>query len=98
MVYQLVIPAMDSAQELRVLEWHKAERDVVEADDLLVELETSKAVVEVRSPRACVLRKIEVAQGGWATAGPAIAWFSDTADEPLLPGSGQDLVPRWTVI
>jgi pyruvate dehydrogenase E2 component (dihydrolipoamide acetyltransferase) len=98
MIYQLVIPAMEGTDELRVLHWHKAEGDAVQAEQLLVELETDKAVVEVRSPRPCVLRKIFVNQGGWAPVGPPLAWFSDTADEPVDAAGASDFAPLWEVI
>jgi pyruvate/2-oxoglutarate dehydrogenase complex dihydrolipoamide acyltransferase (E2) component len=97
MIYQLVVPA-GGVEELRLLQWHKAEGDVVETDELLVELETDKAIVEVRSGRACVLRKIAVSQGEWATVGPPLAFFSDTADEALQTDQPGDLMPKWEVI
>jgi pyruvate dehydrogenase E2 component (dihydrolipoamide acetyltransferase) len=98
MVYQLVLPQMEGTEELRVLQWHKTEGDVVEPEQMLVELETDKAVVEVRSPRACVLRKIFVNQGGWAPVGPPLAWFSDTPDEALEAERADDLKPLWEIM
>jgi pyruvate/2-oxoglutarate dehydrogenase complex dihydrolipoamide acyltransferase (E2) component len=98
MVYQLVVPSMGGAEELRVLQWHKQEGDLVEPQELLVELETDKAIVEVRSPRSCVLRRIAVNQGDWAGVGPPVAWFSDAADEPLEAPAVGDLRPRWEIL
>jgi pyruvate/2-oxoglutarate dehydrogenase complex dihydrolipoamide acyltransferase (E2) component len=93
MVYQLVLPNMEGSAELRVLQWHKTEGDPIEADQMLLELETDKAVVEVRSPKPCVLRKIFVSQGGWAKVGVPLAWFSDSPDEPLDTGKASNLHP-----
>src|SRR6185369_11928658 len=98
MIYQLVVPAMGGVEELRVLQWHKNEGDEVQLDQLLVELETDKAIVEVRSPRACFLRKVAVNQGDWASVGPPLAFLSDTADEPLHTDQAGDFAPRWEVI
>jgi pyruvate/2-oxoglutarate dehydrogenase complex dihydrolipoamide acyltransferase (E2) component len=98
MIYQLVVPAMGGVEELRVLQWHKAEGDTVDADQLVVELETDKAIVEVRSPRGCVLRKIGVTQGDWAKVGPPLAWFSDTADETLQTDKAGDFMPLWEIV
>jgi pyruvate/2-oxoglutarate dehydrogenase complex dihydrolipoamide acyltransferase (E2) component len=98
MIYQLVVPSMGGVQELRVLQWHRAEGERLEADQLLLELETEKAVVEVRSPRACVLRKIAVEQGGWAQVGPALAYLSDDVGETIQSDSAEDFLPKWEVI
>jgi len=97
MIYRLVVPPVEGVEELRVLQWHKAEGEDVRLEQLLVELETDKAIVEVRSPRACVLRKIAVRQGEWTLTGPPLAWFSDTTEEPLLLDAASDLMPRWEV-
>lgn len=98
MIYKLVIPAMGGVEELRLLQWHKAEGDKIGGEELLCELETDKAIVEVRSPRACVLRKIGVAQGGWATVGPPLAWLSDEAEEALNVDQANDFMPRWEIV
>ncbi len=49
--------------EGRVLRWHKAEGDPVKKDEVICEVETEKAVFEVKSPIAGVLLKIVVAEG-----------------------------------
>lgn len=98
MIYQFAVPAMDGTEEMRILEWHKTEGDPIGADELLVELETDKAVVEIRSPVACVVRKIAVEQGGWAPIGPPIAWFSDTPEEALDLQSAKDFAPLWEIM
>jgi pyruvate/2-oxoglutarate dehydrogenase complex dihydrolipoamide acyltransferase (E2) component len=98
MIYQLTIPSMGGIEELRVLQWHRREGEQVETDQLLLELETDKAVVEVRSPRPCVLRKIGVEQGGWAPVGPAIAWFSDGSAEALDASTSSDFMAQWEVL
>jgi pyruvate/2-oxoglutarate dehydrogenase complex dihydrolipoamide acyltransferase (E2) component len=89
---------MGGVEELRVLQWHKSEGDAIELDQLVLELETDKAVVEVRSPRACVLRRIGVEQGDWAQVGPAIAWFSDQSSEAFESTPASDFLPQWEVI
>jgi pyruvate dehydrogenase E2 component (dihydrolipoamide acetyltransferase) len=49
--------------EGRVLRWHKAEGDPVSKDEVICEVETEKAVFEVKSPIDGVLLKIAVAAG-----------------------------------
>jgi 2-oxoglutarate dehydrogenase E2 component (dihydrolipoamide succinyltransferase) len=97
MIYQLVVPA-GGVEELRVLQWHKTAGEQVQPDELVVELETDKAIVEVRSERACVLRKIAINQGDWATIGPPLAFFSDTAEEPLQTDQAGSFMSKWEVI
>jgi pyruvate dehydrogenase E2 component (dihydrolipoamide acetyltransferase) len=98
MNYKLVIPALAGLGELRVLQWHKAEGDSITVDQLLVELETDRAVVEVRSPRACVLRKIDVRQSDWVQVGPPLAWLTDSADEALDADKAADFMPHWEIV
>ncbi len=48
MAVDVVVPAVgESVQEGMVYKWHKATGDYVEMDDVLVELETDKATVEI---------------------------------------------------
>lgn len=49
--------------EGRVLRWHKAEGDPVKKDEVICEVETEKAVFEVKSPIDGVLLKIVVPEG-----------------------------------
>ena len=49
--------------EATVVEWLKKEGDVVEPDDMVVAIETSKATEELPSPVAGVVRKILVEEG-----------------------------------
>lgn len=50
-------------KEGRVLRWHKAEGDPVKKDEVICEVETEKAVFEVKSPIDGVLLKIVVPAG-----------------------------------
>ena len=84
MIYMLAIPGpIEDVRELRVLEWHRATGQVVQADDLVVELETHKAIVEIRAGQKGILREILVADGGWCAIGQPLALLSDDADETL---------------
>jgi pyruvate/2-oxoglutarate dehydrogenase complex dihydrolipoamide acyltransferase (E2) component len=86
MIYQLsvtaVVPGVD---EIRILEWHKRPGEAIAVGDLLVELETHKAVIEIRAYQPGVLRQILANAGDWRTIGLAIALFSSTPDEAIPP-------------
>ena len=50
MIYQLLVPGpIKNVAEVRILEWHGAPGKVFSPGDLIVELETHKAVIEVRA-------------------------------------------------
>ena len=84
MIYMLAVPGpIEDVMELRVLEWHRAAGQVIQCDDLVVELETHKAIVEVRAGQTGVLREILVADGGWCAIGQPLALLSDDANEAL---------------
>jgi pyruvate/2-oxoglutarate dehydrogenase complex dihydrolipoamide acyltransferase (E2) component len=95
MIYQLTVPAaVPGVEEIRILEWHGAPGTVIEAGDLIVELETHKAIIEVRAAQAGVLRQILAQAGDWRTIGLPLAFFSSEADE-VLPSdaSGATAMP-----
>ena len=84
MLYQLTVPGpIDDVEELRVLDWHVQPDQAFAAGDLVVELETHKAVVEVRAVRPGILRTILAPPGDWQRLGHALAMVSDAPDEPL---------------
>lgn len=74
---------IQSSHELRVLEWHIKEGDFCRAGSLLVELESFKAIIELRVQQEAFLRKIVVPAGGSQGLGKPIAVFSDAIDEPM---------------
>ncbi|MCE2574219.1 lipoyl domain-containing protein [Komagataeibacter sp. FNDCR2] len=87
MIYQLSVPAaVPGVEEIRILEWHGEPGTAFETGDLIVELETHKAVVEVRAGQPGVLRVIDAQPGDWLGIGLRLALFTDTADEALPEG------------
>lgn len=58
-VFEVKVPAVgESVQEGEVYKWHKADGDMVELDDVLVELETDKATVEIVAESSGVLERV----------------------------------------
>jgi len=96
MISKLAVPGpIEDVEELRVLAWHGAPGTAFAPGALIVELETHKAVVEVRAARPGILRAILCEPGSWEKVGNALALFSDDPDE-TLPGSATAL-PPWIV-
>ncbi|GGE11039.1 hypothetical protein GCM10011390_32620 [Aureimonas endophytica] len=92
MIYQLSVPpAVPNVAEIRILEWHGAVGTHFAPGDLIVELETHKAIVEVRANQAGVLRRIEAEPGDWRAIGTALALFADEAGEALESAAAHDL-------
>lgn len=84
MIYKLTIPQLAAdLEEIRVLEWHGAPGDAFAAGELIVELETHKALVEVRAGQSGTLRTILTDAGQWQKIGGAVALLSDDAAEAL---------------
>src|SRR5579863_6837639 len=96
MIYQLSVPAaVPGIEEIRILEWQGGPGTAFAIGDLIVELETHKAVVEVRAGQAGILRTIMAEAGEWRQVGLPLALFSESAETPLpdsLAAAGELLV------
>jgi pyruvate/2-oxoglutarate dehydrogenase complex dihydrolipoamide acyltransferase (E2) component len=83
MFYKISVPAVADVEEIRVLEWHGDVGHQFNAGDLVVELETHKAIVEVRAGQPGVLRKILSESGNWQQIGLPLAIMSDGEGDNL---------------
>jgi 2-oxoglutarate dehydrogenase E2 component (dihydrolipoamide succinyltransferase) len=63
----------ESVAEATMLQWKKKVGDTVAADEILIEIETDKVVLEVPAPSAGVLSEILVGDGGTVAADQLIA-------------------------
>jgi pyruvate/2-oxoglutarate dehydrogenase complex dihydrolipoamide acyltransferase (E2) component len=94
MIWKLVVPgSVEDIDELRLLEWHGAVGRTFAAGDLIVELETHKAVVEIRAGRQAVLRRMLAEPGSWHKPGDPLALLSSDDAEPVPadPGAAEAL-------
>lgn len=85
--------------DAEIVEWHVAEGDKITIDQLLVSVETAKAVVEVPSPYSGVIAKLHAAAGEIVQTGAALVDFDseeiERADAGTVVGSvevGQEVV------
>jgi pyruvate/2-oxoglutarate dehydrogenase complex dihydrolipoamide acyltransferase (E2) component len=83
MFYKISVPPVADVEEIRVLEWHGDPGHPFKAGDLVVELETHKAIVEVRAGQDGVLRKVLSDAGNWQQIGLPLAILSDGGTEAL---------------
>ena len=70
--------------EGRVLRWHKAEGDPVQKDEVICEVETEKAVFEVKSPLNGVLLKIVVPEGKVAQVFSTIGYVGAAGESVVM--------------
>src|ERR1044071_4319671 len=82
-VTKVVMPKLSEAMETgKVIKWIKKEGDRVNGGDILAEVETDKADVEMEAFGAGVLRKILVPAGEVAPVGSLIGVIAE-ADEDI---------------
>jgi 2-oxoglutarate dehydrogenase E2 component (dihydrolipoamide succinyltransferase) len=73
-IVEVKVPQLsESVAEATMLQWKKKVGDTVAADEILIEIETDKVVLEVPAPSAGVLSEILQADGATVTAEQLIA-------------------------
>ncbi|MFY7982131.1 MAG: 2-oxoglutarate dehydrogenase complex dihydrolipoyllysine-residue succinyltransferase [Limnohabitans sp.] len=73
-IVEVKVPQLsESVAEATMLQWKKKVGDTVAADEILIEIETDKVVLEVPAPSAGVLSEIVVGDGGTVAADQLIA-------------------------
>jgi pyruvate dehydrogenase E2 component (dihydrolipoamide acetyltransferase) len=78
----------DTMEEGKILRWLKHEGDQVETGELLVEVETDKADMEVESTASGVLRQVKLAEGQTAAVGAVIAVIEAGGSAAATPSAG----------
>jgi pyruvate/2-oxoglutarate dehydrogenase complex dihydrolipoamide acyltransferase (E2) component len=98
MLSKLVVPGpVEDVDEMRVLEWHGEVGRQFSEGELVVELETHKAVVEVRATRHGYLRRILCEPGAWQRVGMPLAVFGDAMSTPIPADADVDALGDWIV-
>jgi pyruvate dehydrogenase E2 component (dihydrolipoamide acetyltransferase) len=90
-VTRVVMPKLSEAMETgKVIKWLKKEGDRVQGGDILAEIETDKADVEMEAFGSGVLRKIVVPDGERAPVGALIAVIAEPEEDiaGVLAGAG----------
>ena len=78
-IVEVKVPQLsESVAEATLLTWKKKTGEAVAVDEILIEVETDKVVLEVPAPAAGVLGEIVVADGGTVVSDQLIARI-DTA-------------------
>jgi 2-oxoglutarate dehydrogenase E2 component (dihydrolipoamide succinyltransferase) len=89
-IVEVKVPQLsESVAEATMLQWKKKAGDTVSADEILIEIETDKVVLEVPAPAAGVLSEILVADGGTVVAEQLIARIDTDGKMSASPASAQ---------
>ncbi len=84
-IIDVLVPQLsESISEATMLTWNKQVGSFVDADEILIEIETDKVVLEIPSPASGTLFKIIKVDGSLVTSGELIAQI-DTEDKKILP-------------
>src|SRR3977135_166823 len=76
MAISVVMPALEMAQETgKLVSWKKNDGDAVKKGELLLEVETDKAVVEIEAAGDGILGGITAEVGAVVPVGQTIAWL-----------------------
>ena len=87
-IFEVKVPQLsESVAEATLLQWKKKVGDAVGQDEILIEIETDKVVLEVPAPSAGVLTEIIVADGGTVVADQLIAKIDSTAVASAAPAA-----------
>ena len=88
MAVSVVMPALEMAQETgKLISWLKQEGEVVRKGEMLVEVETDKAVVEVEAAADGILAGVTAKPGDVVHVGHTIAWLVQPGESLPQPAS-----------
>ena len=94
MPVELTVPQSgESITEVQIGQWRKAVGDYVEADEVLVEIETDKAAIELPAPISGILKEIRKKDGEEAAVGDVIGLMEEggapsNGDKPAQKAKG----------
>jgi 2-oxoglutarate dehydrogenase E2 component (dihydrolipoamide succinyltransferase) len=87
-IFEVKVPQLsESVAEATLLQWKKKVGDAVGQDEILIEIETDKVVLEVPAPSAGVLTEILVGDGGTVVAEQLIGKIDSTAVAATAPAA-----------
>src|SRR4051794_19623930 len=88
MAISVVMPALEMAQETgKLVSWKKKEGEQVKKGELLLEVETDKAVVEIEAAADGVLGGVTAQVGAVVPVGQTIAWLLKPGEKPPAPSA-----------
>lgn len=85
-ITDVLVPQLsESVSEATLLNWKKQPGEAIEADEILIEVETDKVVLEVPAPASGVLTEIVKGDGSTVTSGEVLARIDTKATASAAP-------------
>lgn len=89
-IIDVLVPQLsESVSEATLLNWKKQPGEAIEADEILIEVETDKVVLEVPAPSSGVLAEIVKGDGSTVTSGEVLARI-DSEGKASAPAKAQE--------
>src|SRR5580765_241670 len=89
MAVSVVMPALEMAQETgKLVSWKKKSGDQVAKGEMLLEVETDKAVVEIEAMADGILGGVTAKVGDVVPVGQTIAWLLAAGEKPPAAAAG----------
>jgi len=87
-ITDVVVPQLsESVSEATLLTWKKKPGEAVQADEILIEVETDKVVLEVPAPASGVLSEIVKGDGSMVTSGEVLARIDTDGKAAAAPAA-----------
>lgn len=87
-ITDVVVPQLsESVSEATLLTWKKKPGETVQADEILIEVETDKVVLEVPAPASGVLSEIVKGDGSMVTSGEVLARIDTEGKAAAAPAA-----------
>jgi len=94
MPVEVILPKVDMDMETgRISRWYAKDGDAVTKGELLFEIETDKAAMEVDAPASGTLHDVSAAEGATVPVGQAVAWIFAEGEE-YTPTGKPDAAPE----
>ncbi|MEZ4754941.1 MAG: dihydrolipoamide acetyltransferase family protein [Bdellovibrionota bacterium] len=88
MATEITMPQLsDTMDSGKIITWNKSEGDTIQRGDILAEVETDKANLEIESFHNGTLLKITTPAGSAANVGAVIAYIGDAAEKIAAPSN-----------
>ena len=98
-LFEVKVPQLsESVADATLLQWKKKPGEAVAQDEILIEIETDKVVLEVPAPSAGVLSEIMVADGGTVVADQVIAKIDSAGKASVAAAPAKAAAPATPVL
>lgn len=90
-ITDVLVPQLsESVSEATLLNWKKQPGEAIEADEILIEVETDKVVLEVPAPASGVLKEIVKGDGSTVTSGEVLARIDSEGKASAAPAAAPE--------